>query len=161
MPITSEDFRNAMSRFASGVTVVTTKDAAGYLHGITVSAFSSVSLEPPLVLICIENSAGSLHAFKQSEMFVVNILTRDQVELSERFAAQITDKFAGVDMELNIDGIPIISNCLANIDCRVRNYYDGGDHTIFIGEVEDARTAEGDPIIYFRSDYHWIGKRGI
>ncbi len=161
MPINSEDFRNAMSRFASGVTVVTTKDANGDLHGITVSAFSSVSLDPPLVLICIENSTGSVHALKRSEMFVVNVLSRDQIELSERFAAQITDKFTGVDLDLNIDGIPVISNCLANLTCRVRNVYDGGDHTIFVGEVEKAEVAEGDPIIYFRSDYHWIGKRDI
>jgi flavin reductase ActVB len=161
MPINSEDFRNAMSRFASGVTVVTTKDAAGDPHGITVSAFSSVSLDPPLVLICIENAAGSVHAFKQSKMFVVNVLSREQIELSERFAAQIADKFAGVDLDLDIDGIPVLSNCLVNLSCRVRNVYDGGDHTIFVGEVESSIVAEGDPLIYFRGDYHWIGKRGI
>ncbi len=161
MPINSEDFRNALSRFASGVTVVTTKDAEGNKHGITVSAFSSVSLEPPLVLICIENSAGSVYAFRESEMFVVNVLNRDQIELSERFASQLTDKFTGVDFDINIDGIPVISNCLANISCRVRNIYEGGDHTIFIGEVETADINEGDPIIYFRSDYHRIGKRDI
>ncbi len=161
MPINSEDFRNALSRFASGVTVVTTKDADGNKQGITVSAFSSVSLDPPLVLICIENSAGSVNAFKNSEMFIVNVLSREQIELSERFASQIADKFAGVDLHLNIDGIPVLSNCLANLTCRVRNVYDGGDHTIFIGEVENAEVNEGDPIVYFRSDYHWIGKRDI
>ena len=86
MPISPDDFRSALSRFASGVTVVTTKDAAGRMHGITVSAFSSVSLEPPLVLICIEKETGSHYAFGESGLFAVNVLSASQAGLSERFA---------------------------------------------------------------------------
>ena len=157
MPISQDEFRAALSRFASGVTVVTTKDAAGNLHGITVSAFCSVSLEPPLVLICIEKIAGSHHAFAESEMFVVNVLDQTQTALSERFASPIDEKFDGVDMTLNIDGIPVLSGCLANLECRVWQTCDGGDHTIFIGEVENVSVGEGDPLLYFRSDYRQIG----
>jgi flavin reductase (DIM6/NTAB) family NADH-FMN oxidoreductase RutF len=153
MPITNDEFRSALSRFASGVTVVTTKDEAGKLHGITVSAFSSVSLDPPLVLVCIERSAGSHQVFQQSGVFVVNILSSEQRVLSERFASQIPERFEGVDMTLNIDGIPVLSNCLANLECRVKLTADGGDHSVFIGEVESSTVREGDPLIYFRGDY--------
>jgi flavin reductase (DIM6/NTAB) family NADH-FMN oxidoreductase RutF len=153
MPITNDEFRSALSRFASGVTVVTTKDEAGKLHGITVSAFSSVSLDPPLVLVCIERSAGSHQVFQQSGVFVVNILSSEQRDLSERFASQIPERFEGVVMTLNIDGIPVLSNCLANLECRVKLTADGGDHSVFIGEVESSTVREGDPLIYFRGDY--------
>jgi flavin reductase (DIM6/NTAB) family NADH-FMN oxidoreductase RutF len=156
MPITNDEFRSALSRFASGVTVVTTKDADGRLHGITVSAFSSVSLDPPLILICIERSAGSHHAFQESGVFVVNILSSKQRHLSDRFASQLPERFDGVDMALNIDGIPVLSNCLANLECRVKLTADGGDHSIFIGEVENGSVYEGDPLIYFRGDYRTI-----
>ena len=156
MPITNDEFRSALSRFASGVTVVTTRDADGLLHGITVSAFSSVSLDPPLVLVCIERSAGSHHVFQETGQFVVNILSSDQRELSERFASPSSDRFAGVAMTPNIDGIPLLSNCLANLECRVKLTADGGDHSIFIGEVENTSIHEGDPLIYFRSDYRTI-----
>jgi flavin reductase (DIM6/NTAB) family NADH-FMN oxidoreductase RutF len=132
---------------------VTTKDETGKLHGITVSAFSSVSLDPPLVLVCIERSAGSHQVFQQSGVFVVNILSSEQRDLSERFASQIPERFEGVDMTLNIDGIPVLSNCLANLECRVKLTADGGDHSVFIGEVESSTVREGDPLIYFRGDY--------
>jgi flavin reductase (DIM6/NTAB) family NADH-FMN oxidoreductase RutF len=156
MPITQDDFRAALSRFASGVTVVTTKDAAGKLFGITVSAFASVSLDPPLVLICIEKATGSHYAFAESGLFAVNILSSDQTELSERFASQIPDKFGSTEFDLNIDGLPLISGCVANLECRLRTTCDGGDHTIFVGEVENATIHAGDPLLYFRSDYRSI-----
>jgi flavin reductase ActVB len=159
MTISPEDFRLTLSRFASGVTVVTTKDADGNLYGLTVSAFTSVSLDPPLVLICIENTAGSIDALKNSKMFVVNVLNSEQTEVSERFASPAADKFAETDHELNIDGIPVISNCIANITCGVVETYDGGDHTIFVGHVDDAVFGDGDPLVYFRSGYHTIGDR--
>lgn len=156
MPVSAEEFRSALSRFASGVTVVTTKDAAGDLHGITVSAFCSVSLDPPLVLICIEKKAGSHDAITQSGKFAVNFLDSTQLSLSERFAAQISDKFEGPEISLNVDGIPILSGCIANLECSVKQAYDGGDHTIFIGEVEHTALHEGDPLLYFRGGYRTI-----
>jgi flavin reductase (DIM6/NTAB) family NADH-FMN oxidoreductase RutF len=96
MPISNDEFRAALGSFASGVTVVTTMDGAGRAHGITVSAFCSVSLEPHLVLICIEKSTASHYAFEESGMFVVNILSEDQPAISERFASPNIDKFDGI-----------------------------------------------------------------
>lgn len=159
MSISTDDFRLALSRFASGVTVVTTKDGKGKLYGITVSAFSSVSLSPPLVLICIEKDTGSHYAFIESGIFVVNVLNSEQAQLSERFASQVIDKFADVAMSLNIDGIPVLSDTLATLECRVKQVCDGGDHTIFIAEVESSSVRDGDPLVYFRSDYHHVGGR--
>lgn len=156
MPVTSDEFRAALSRFASGVTVVTTKDAAGDLHGITVSAFCSVSLDPPLVLICIEKKAGSHDAITQSGKFAVNFLDATQLSLSERFAAQMSDKFDGPELSLNVDGIPILSGCIANLECSVKQAYDGGDHTVFVAEVNHTVVHDGDPLIYFRGGYRTI-----
>jgi flavin reductase (DIM6/NTAB) family NADH-FMN oxidoreductase RutF len=157
MPVTPEEFRAALSRFASGVTVVTTKDAAGNPHGITVSAFCSVSLEPPMVLICIEKTTGSHYAFPESGRFVVNVLSSLQKHISERFASQFDDKFDGIDITLNADGIAVLSGCLATLECRVRHAFDGGDHSIFVGEVENAAVADGDPLTYFRGNYYLTG----
>jgi flavin reductase (DIM6/NTAB) family NADH-FMN oxidoreductase RutF len=157
MPISEDEFRSALSRFPSGVTVVTTKDASGRFHGITVSAFSSVSLDPPLVLICIERDAYSHQAFLESGVFAVNFLSSAQSELSERFASPLDDKFDEVDFTLGDLGLPLLAGCLVNLECKVRNTGDGGDHTIFIGEVESARVNDGDPLLYFRSDYREIG----
>jgi flavin reductase (DIM6/NTAB) family NADH-FMN oxidoreductase RutF len=157
MPISDDEFRSALSRFPSGVTVVTTKDASGRFHGITVSAFSSVSLDPPLVLICIERDAYSHQAFLESGVFAVNFLSSSQSELSERFASPLDDKFDEVDFTLGDLGLPLLAGCLVNLECKVRNTGDGGDHTIFIGEVESARVNDGDPLLYFRSDYREIG----
>lgn len=156
MAVSSEEFRSALSRFASGVSVVTTKDAAGKLHGITVSAFCSVSLRPPLVLICIENVAGSHYAFIESGVFAVNILAEDQALLSEHFALIHEEKFAGIDFEIGTLGIPLLCGCLATLECRIRNTADGGDHTIFIGEVESAFVTDKRPLVYYRGDYRTL-----
>lgn len=156
MAVSSEEFRHALSRFPSGVTVVTTRDDENRFHGITVSAFCSLSLEPPRVLICIEKTTGSHEALQSSGSFVVNMLNADQRGLSERFASTVADKFGGLDLDVGIDGIPILSGCLATLECRVTNAYDGGDHSIFVGEVEKATVSDGDPILYFRGDYRSI-----
>ena len=156
MPVTSDEFRAALSRFPSGVTVVTTLDCDGRFHGITVSAFCSVSLDPPRVLICVEKTTGSHVALESSKLFVVNILSTGQRELSERFASLIENKFEGVDFETNIDGVPVLLGCLATLECRVTASYDGGDHSIFVGEIDNAAAGDGDPILYFRGDYRAI-----
>ena len=156
MPIDQIEFRAAMGRFASGVTVVTTKDADNRLHGITVSAFCSVSLVPPLVLICIEKSAGSHAAIIESKAFVVNILSLSQAALSERFAAPLNNKFNDVEFDPGIDGIPVLLGCLANLECRVQNSCDGGDHTIFVAEVENVKIDDREPLVYFHSGYRSI-----
>ena len=153
MPVTENEFRDALSRFASGVTIVTTCDASGRCHGITVSAFCSVSLDPPLVLICIEKATASHYAFGESGAFIVNILDAHQQDLSEQFAAPAADKFGDREFEPGIDGIPRLNGALATIECRVSAVHDGGDHTIFVGLVEHATARDGDPLVYFRSVY--------
>ncbi len=154
MPVTSEEFRAALSRFPSGVTVVTTCDGEGRFHGISVSAFCSLSLEPPRVLICIEKTTGSHEALLESKAFIVHMLSAEQRDMSERFASLVEDKFEGIDLETGLDGIPVLLGCLANLECRLTNSFDGGDHSIFVGEVEKATVHDGDPILYFRGGYH-------
>lgn len=156
MPISSADFRSALSRFASGVTVVTTQDAAGNRHGITVSAFCSVSLDPPLVLICIDKNTGSHYAFEQAGRFTVNILARDEAHLSEHFATLLPDKFAGVDYAVDEHGIPILSASLVNLQCSLFKALDGGDHSIFLGEVEHVIVRDAKPLVYFRGSYRTV-----
>ncbi len=153
MPVSEADFRNALSRFPSGVTVVTTKDAGGNLHGITVSAFCSVSLVPPMVLICIEKATDSHSSFGESGVFVVNVLHESQQGLSTRFAAPAEDKFSDVEFHHGIEGVPVLKHAAANVECRLKHAYDGGDHTIFVGLVERVTIGEGDPLIYFHHDY--------
>ncbi|MCS6874329.1 MAG: flavin reductase family protein [Pyrinomonadaceae bacterium] len=153
MSVSKEEFKSALSRFASGVTVVTTKDRSGNLFGITVSAFCSVSLEPPMVLICIDKKTGSHHAFIETGAFVVNFLREDQSMLSQHFASPSSDKFLSVEHYVNVRGLPVLSNALAVLECRLVHSYDGGDHTIFVGEVEKTKVSEGNPLIYFRGKY--------
>src|SRR5688500_11771191 len=153
MAISNDEFRAALSRFASGVTVVTTKDLKGGLHGITVSAFCSLSLDPPLVLVCIEKSAGSHDALAESKAFVVNILSSMQGDISEQFASLLADKFQNVSVRSGINDIPVIEGSVASLECSLRQVCDGGDHTIFVGLVENVSVADGDPLIYARSSY--------
>ncbi len=153
MPISRDEFRAALGRFASGVTVVTTKDPDGRLHGITVSAFCSVSLEPPLILVCIEKNTGSHYAFEQSNSFVVNILREDQQYISDRFASYLSDKFAETKYHLGIDDLPVLEDVLANLECRLVNSHASGDHTIYVGEIERATLNNGKPLVYWHGNY--------
>jgi len=154
MPASPEEFRSALSQFASGVTVVTTRDAHGKKHGITVSAFCSVSLEPPMVLICIEKSTGSHYAFGESGAFVVNILASSQSDVSEHFASRVDEKFGDVEHTLNEDGVPVLTDAIATLRCTLRHSLDGGDHSIFVGLVETVEVKGGSPLIYFDRGYH-------
>jgi len=156
MPVSSDEFRAALSRFPSGITVVTTRGPDGRFHGITVSAFCSVSLQPPRVLICVEKSTGSHLALESSKSFMVNILSDGQLEISERFASLVENKFEGVEFETTLDGLPALLGCIATLECGVTATHDGGDHTIFVGEVHNATVNDGDPILYFRGDYRAI-----
>ena len=153
MTISKQEFRSALSRFASGVTVVTTQDKNGKLYGITVSAFCSVSLTPPLILVCIEKNTGSHHAFRESGAFVVNILREDQQHLSDHFASHLEDKFTEISYQKGIADLPVLENALAVLECRLHNSYEGGDHTIFVGEIEKITTTDGNPLAYFHGNY--------
>lgn len=156
MPVSEDEFRSALSRFASGVSIVTTKDAGGNLHGITVSAFCSVSLAPPLVLICIEKVTASHSAFKESNAFVVNVLNESQMYLSERFAAPSEDKFGDVEFRAGIENIPVLNHTLASLECRLKHTFEGGDHSIFIGEVENVIVSDGEPLLHFHGEYRKV-----
>jgi flavin reductase (DIM6/NTAB) family NADH-FMN oxidoreductase RutF len=156
-PITDQALRKMRGLFASGVTVVTTAHA-GQLRGVTVSAFSAVSLDPPLVLVCLANEAESKEWLAESGVFAVNILNDEQEFLSERFAARaplVNARFDGVPYHTAITGSPILADSLAWYDCRVAAMHDGGDHTIFVGRVEaigfgDERKS---PLLYFANRY--------
>lgn len=154
--ISKDEFRHALGRFASGVTVITTVDKRGHRHGITVSAFCSVSLAPPLILICIEKNTGSHHAFEENEFFAVNILREDQQHYSDRFASHLPDKFDGIEFDENERGIPILKDVLVNLECRRVNANPGGDHTIYVGEIERAHITDGNPLVYFHGNYRQL-----
>ena len=153
MAITKDEFRASLGRFASGVTIVTTKDNNGNLHGLTVSAFSSVSMNPPLILICILKTTHSYYSFVEAKSFVVNILTESQQDISNQFASKHEDKFEGINYNLSETGLPILDDCLVNLECSLKHSYDGGDHTIFVGEIENAVVNEGNPLVYWKGDY--------
>ena len=148
-------FKLAMSHFASGVTIVTTEHE-GTRFGMTVASFASLSLRPPLVLVCIERAVKTHDAIASARKFAVNILEYGQAEISSRFASHIDDKFAGVATRRGELGVPLLDNALTTIECFVREHLPGGDHSIFVGEVLHVRTTEGTPLIYYRSGYHRI-----
>lgn len=151
-PVHHEDFKNAMAQWASGVTVVTCHHEGKNL-GITASSFSSVSLEPPRILVCVAKPLYTHGVIQSSGIFAVNILGTEHLEWGMRFAGmfpEIEDRFAGIDYFQAATGSPILPNVLGWLDCRVAHAYDGGDHTIFVGEVVAAGSrAVGEPILYF------------
>ena len=151
--INRDEFRRALGRFASGVTVITTVDKRGHRHGITVSAFCSVSLAPPLILICIDKHTDSHHAFEENEFFAVNILREGQQHYSDRFASHANDKFDGISFVENERGIPVLKDVLVNLECRRVNAHSSGDHTIYVGEIERAAISDGNPLVYFHGNY--------
>ena len=153
MPVNKDEFRTALSHFGSSVTVVTAQGADGTPRGLTVSAFSSLSLEPPLILICIEEKASIHDTLKEGDYFAVNILAEDQEVISRRFASRDPDRFAGIGYSAGVTGAPLLEGALAHLECRRKEAYPGGDHTIFIGEVESIGTKEAKPLIYFRGGY--------
>lgn len=153
MPVSKDEFRAALSRFISGVTVVTTLGKDNRPEGITVSAFSSVSLEPPLVLACIDKRASLHDHLTEGSYFAVNILAEDQQSASRLFASKDEDRFDGARYRWGVSGAPLLDGALACIECRVVHAYPGGDHTIIVGEVESTSIAEHKPLAYYRGGY--------
>lgn len=154
MVVDAVDFRNAMARFASGVTVVTTRDAGGRAQGFTASAFSSLSLEPPLVLVCLEKRAQSHPAFMAATHLAISILAADQAEVALHFARKQADKFAGVTTVPGpVTGLPLIPGAVVHLECRLYARLDGGDHTILVGEVLRAETAEREPLLHYNRQF--------
>ncbi len=156
MTVAVSQFREVMSAFATGVTIVTTGSEGRY-HGMTANAFASVSLEPELVLICIDKSANTHPFIGESGLFNVNILREEQEDLARVFADKRSKErhsLDGVEYRLGMTDVPVIAGCLAAVECRVVARYEAGDHTIFVGEVLAAEMGEaGRPLLFYRSRY--------
>jgi flavin reductase (DIM6/NTAB) family NADH-FMN oxidoreductase RutF len=153
----SGDFRRCCSRFATGITIASVLDAEGQPHGLTVNSFTSVSLEPPLVLICIDYASNVLPMFRAASHFGVNILNAGQQELSARFATRGMDRFDGVPWTAGDTGVPLIPGALAHFECAVRNVVEAGDHAVFLAEAVRVALGEQDvPLVYFDSRYRLL-----
>ena len=161
MRVSQAEFRKAMGSFATGVTVITV-DYEGEVHGMTANAFASVSLDPTLVLVCVDHKARThthLHARKR---FGVNVLAENQRAVSEYYADRNPDqRYAEREARARFDrtqhGTPVLHGALAYLECRLHTAQDAGDHTIFIAEVEDVVVRAGDPLLYFRGEYRKVG----
>ncbi len=153
MPIDGDLFRSVLGRFASGITVITTHDAEGRDHGMTASAFSSLSLDPPLILVCIANDATMAPVMSTAETFAVNILADSQEPLSRRFAGIVDDRFVGIGFSRGQLGDVLLDDVLAWMQCRVVARHPAGDHLIVVGEVELADARDARPLLYYRGGY--------
>lgn len=158
MPIDPSAFRATLGRFASGITVITARDADGVDVGMTVSAFSSLSLDPPLVLVCIDRAASVGPVLETVESFGVNVLSDEQEAISRRFAERDVDRFNGVAYTRGHSGVPLLDGALAQLECRVTERHPGGDHTILIGAVESVEIHEGNPLLYYRGGYRRLDR---
>lgn len=155
--IDPREFRKALGCFATGITVVTTASRDAGMVGITANSFNSVSLDPPLVLFSLDRRAYSLAAFHGAGHFAINVLGGDQRNLASIFATPLIDKWDNVHYELWDTGCPILTDTLANFECKTQHIYDGGDHLIFVGRVRKMRFDQGgEPLLYFRGGYRHI-----
>ena len=156
--IGADDFRKVLGHFAAGVTIITTSDPEGRPTGLTATAFTSVSLEPPLILVCVSHKSQSYPALLDRGHFAVNFLRHEQQDVSRRFATQRLDKFDGVPYRMSALKLPILTEALAHVECVTVNQHVEGDHTILVGRVEACDTAAaGEPLLYFRGQYSRIG----
>lgn len=155
--VTPGDFRAALGRFGSGVTVITVATPDGGVHGMTASSFCSVSLRPPLVLVCIDHLAETYLHLRERGRFGVSILRDDQGALSEFFADPERNPDAARRLDIQYktmkSGVAVVADTLANLDCEVTQAHDAGDHTIFVGEVKEVAVSDGSPLLYFRGRY--------
>jgi flavin reductase (DIM6/NTAB) family NADH-FMN oxidoreductase RutF len=155
MPVDAAQFKHALSQFASGVTVVTTRDAAGKPMGLTVSAFCSVSLDPPLVLVSIAGESETHRGFRESGRFAVSILAEGQSDVSRRFS-WMEDRFAGLSTEVGATDAIVIPGAVAQLECTVRAAHPAGDHVLYVGEVDRVAVQPGRPLLYHRGAYRLL-----
>lgn len=151
--------RNVFGYFPTGVTIITTLDAKKNPVGITVSSFSSVSLDPPLILWCLARDSNMLTEFETCAHFAVNILAADQTDLSQRFAMPSDDRFKGITLEQGEGDVPLLSGCAARLQCRNTAQHNGGDHIIIVGEVTDFDQTEKPSLAFSRGKYTTISER--
>ena len=152
--IAGEEFRKLMGRWTTGVTIVTARSGEK-IHGMTVSAFTEVSLDPPLVLVCCDKSSNTQQLMAEGGVFAVNILARDQEEVSNRFASKKDEfrRFEGLDYRSGETGSPLLAGALATLDCRVVAAHEAGDHVIYVGEVVGVEVSERAPLLHYRRAY--------
>lgn len=161
MQIDPQAFRKALGCFATGATIVTAADAQGTPVGLTANSFSSASLDPPLVLWSLANNAYSMTTFRHAAHFAVHILAADQADLARRFAVRGADKFRELDVQLGPDGTPLLRHYSARLVCRKVYEYEGGDHTIFVGEVVDLDHKEGPGLLFHRGVFRTVESTAI
>ncbi len=154
MAISPDDFKAALGRWATGVTIVTAR-AGDRVHGMTVSAFTEVSLDPPLVVVCADKSSNTLPLIEEGRVFAVNVLARDQEALSTKFASKKDEwqRFDGLECDEGETGAPLLRGTVANLDCRVVHAHDHGDHVLFVGEVVEVRISDRKPLLFFGGGY--------
>lgn len=150
-------FRELLGRFATGVTVLTARDTAGEPIGMTANSLASVSLDPPLLSVCIEQAATVHQALLESERFVVNVLSHTQEEISRRFAGPESGRFDGVGYHDGDGGGPLLEGAIAHIECLREAVYPAGDHSILVGRVVGGTAGDGRPLLYFRGGYGTLG----
>jgi flavin reductase len=157
-PPTALEFRQALGQFATGVTVVTAERAPGKVHGMTASSFASVSLDPPLVLVCIDHRAQMLEILEKQKRFGISILKENQRSISRFFAQQVQsvseEERLGIRFRWTPSGIPLLENTLVQLGCKIFAAHVSGDHTVFIAEVECAEIHSGTPLLHCRGEYH-------
>jgi len=152
----SDDFRKACGLWASGVSIVTTRDTAGKGYGLTMNAVTSLSLDPPLFVVCLDNKSDTLSPLQESKVFAINVLAADQQALSNAFAKKNPDKFADVPFETGATGAPLLPGRLLGIECTLTAVYPEGDHHIVVGKVEALSrhpAEDAAPLLYFRGRY--------
>ena len=161
MSLDSRKFRDTVGSFATGVTIITTLDREGGPVGLTANSFASLSLDPPLVLFCLDRNVQSFEAFHANRHFAVNVLAEEQEELSRRFALTGAGKWRGVAFDAWGTGCPILRGCIANIECDVESIVEGGDHVIIVGAVVRTHQEGGEvrPLTFFRGNYGGIAAR--
>lgn len=173
MTVSQSKFRQAMGCFATGVTIVTVdldseahgevhSEVHGEVHGMTANAFASVSLDPPLVLVCVDHTASTHALLHAKKRFGINVLCEDQRAISEYYANperthERAEAEAGARFDRTRHGTPVLRGSLAYLECRLQSAHDAGDHTIFIAEVEDVVVRQGDPLLFFRGEYWKVG----
>ncbi|MGI8610249.1 MAG: flavin reductase family protein [Candidatus Dormibacteria bacterium] len=161
MLVDDRTFRLACGHFATGVSIVTMRDHDGEPHGLTANSFTSVSLAPPLILVCVDKRIATYPVIERAEGWLVNVLAEDQEELSRRFANPDIDKFAGLTVEDGPNSAPRIGGCLAYLAARAFAHHDAGDHGVFIGEVTDVEYHEGPPLVFYKGMYGIPAATGI
>jgi flavin reductase (DIM6/NTAB) family NADH-FMN oxidoreductase RutF len=153
------ELKQVLAKRVSGVAIVTAR-AGDVIHGMTVSAFTEVSLAPPLVLVCADKTSHTHPVIARGGVFAINVLARDQAALSDRFASKKDEerRFEGLDYATGVTGAPLIAGTVATLDCFVRAAHDAGDHVIYVGEVAELRRSEREPLVYWLGAYRTLSK---